>query len=96
MERSGVKLGRVLIAAVLIGIIGLGYVFYEKLNEIQELRTQYQKISMQQDVVHSDIANLQALLQRKDDLGYLEYLARRELGLIFHDEEKYIIVGEFE
>jgi cell division protein FtsB len=86
----------VLVVAIALGTIGLGYVFYEKAIELQDLQHEFGKIQNRQVVVLSEIENLQALFERKDDLNYIEYLARRELGLIYPDEVKYIIVGEDE
>ena len=85
---------RVLILApILLGIIALGWVFYEKQTEINAYRQDVTALEAKQDLVHQEIESFQRLLSLRDDNEYIEYLARKELGLIYPGEEKYIIVG---
>lgn len=82
-----------IIAPILLGTIALGWVFYEKQTEINSYRQDVTSLEAKQDLVNQEIESFQRLLSLKDDNEYIEYLARKELGLIYPGEEKYIIVG---
>ncbi len=81
---------RVLLA--LIVVLALFMLFYLRGRAIASLHEELRKLQAQQEQILEDIEDLKALLARKDDLFYLEYLARRELGLIKPNEEKYILI----
>ena len=78
---------------IFISAIGLGWVFYQKQTEINSYHRDVVELEAKQDLVKQEIEEFQRLLSLKDDIEYIEYLARKELGLIYPGEEKYIIVG---
>ncbi len=69
-----------------------GWNFYAKEREIAELRRERASAERLLRTLEREIEELQRLLALKDDLDYIELLARRELGLIFPGEEKYILI----
>jgi len=85
-----------IVVGVLLVSIGLGILFYGKFAEIASYKAEIAELETQQTRVQSEIDEFERLLSLKDDYAYIEYLARKELGLIYPGEEKYIIVGEIE
>ncbi len=82
------RVGLVLLLCALISVP-----FYLKGQEIFAMRAEIEKIRARQVYVAREIERLEELLALKDDLDYIEYLAKRELGLILPGEEKYILTG---
>jgi cell division protein FtsB len=83
---------RLIAMALWIVLMALATLFYLRDRAIADLQQELRSIQVQQARLSEENQRLRALLARKDDLGYLEYLARRELGLIQPGEEKYILV----
>lgn len=83
---------RALVIALLIGILVVGTIFFLRGRAIVGLQVELKKVQAQQEKLAEETEDLKALFARKDDLGYIEYLARRELGLIRLGEEKYILI----
>ena len=81
---------RVGLALLLCALISLP--FYLKGREIFAMRAEIEEIQARQADVTQEIEHLKDLLALKDDLDYIEYLAKRELGLILPGEEKYILI----
>lgn len=81
-----------ILSALVLLILTVGSVFFIRFRNIAHIRS---KIAVQLDRQEELIQinnELARLLSRKDDPGYIEYLAKKELGLIKPGEEKYIIV----
>lgn len=76
---------------VLAVVFLIAYLFYARARAINEMRAELVRIEQQKQVIIKEQERLRALLAKKDDLKYIEYLARKELGLIKPGEEKYII-----
>lgn len=83
---------RIVPIAILIGVVALGVLFTLRGQAIVSLQRELHQLQIQQEELIEENGYLRGLLARKDDLGYLEYLARRELGLIKPGEEKYILI----
>ncbi len=66
--------------------------FAQRGYEIWRMRAEIARIERQKASVLQEIERLKAQLALKDDLDYIEYLAKRELGLILPGEEKYILI----
>jgi cell division protein FtsB len=84
---------RKLIIVLLIVALSLSVLFYLRGRAIASLQDELLKTQEIEERLLVENERLRALLARKDDLNYIEYLARRELGLIFPGEEKYILHG---
>lgn len=82
-------MGYVLLASALLAV---GVFFTLREREIASLRARVHRIEQRQTAIEQENAALRARLARRDDLDLIEYLARRELGLIMPGEEKYILV----
>lgn len=83
---------RIVPMAIIMGVVALGVLFFLRGQAIMSLQRELHKLQVQQEELIEENGYLRGLLARKDDLGYLEYLARRELGLIKPGEEKYILI----
>ncbi len=80
--------------ALATAILALGVFFGLREHSIAQLHDEIDAVREEQAQVEATIEGLQARLQRRDDLDYIEYLARKELGLIRPGEEKYILIDE--
>lgn len=80
------------VSIVLAIFFSIVYLFYARARTISEMRSELARIEQQRQAILREGEHLKALLAKKDDLKYIEYLARKELGLIKPGEEKYIII----
>lgn len=83
---------RVFWVLMVVVVCAVTALFYVRSRAIAQLEAEIRKVQVEQEKWIEENAQLKELWGRKDDLGYLEYLARRELGLIRPGEEKYILV----
>jgi cell division protein FtsL len=87
------KRTRWIILVVLIAVvISITVIFALRARAIADLRAEIQRIEARKARLMEENERLKLQLARKDDLAYIEYLARRELGLILPGEEKYILI----
>lgn len=84
----------IVVLIVLTVVFSIAYLFYARARMIGEMRLELKRIEQQKQVIIKEQERLRALLAKKDDLKYIEYLARKELGLIKPGEEKYIIIED--
>ena len=75
-------------------ILALGVFFGLREHTIAQLHDEIRAVRKERTQVEATIAELETRLERRDDLDYIEYLARRELGLIRPGEEKYLLITE--
>jgi len=75
--------------ALAIAILALGVFFGLREHSIAQIHREIDAARAQRAQVEARIDELQTRLERRDDLGYIEYLARKELGLIRPGEAKY-------
>jgi len=80
------------LAAFMLLILGIGYLFLARQLAISRLRSEFQRLDLQREELLGERAELEGLFSKRFDRGYLEYLARKELGLTEPGEEKYIVV----
>jgi cell division protein FtsB len=73
-------------------VLALSVLFYLRGQAIAGLRERARKAQAAQEKLIEENEQLKELFARKNDLEYIEYLARRELGLIRLREEKYILL----
>jgi len=78
----------------MMAILTIGVFFGLREHSIAQLHHEIDAVLEEQTRVEATIDNLQTRLDRRDDLDYIEYLARRELGLIRPGEEKYLLITE--
>lgn len=82
------------LAAFLALVLGIGYIFLARQWAIGRLEAELQRLDLQEKLLQQERAEMEELLARKFDPEYMEYLARRELGLIEPGEQKYIVVED--
>ncbi len=88
------RTARITFVSVLILIILLvSSVFYLRSRHISSIKSAIDDQLIKRAKLLTESEELRELLGKKDDLEYIEYLARKELGLIKPGEEKYIIIG---
>lgn len=80
------------IGALLTLILSIGYLFLARQWAIAGLRGELQRLEGREELLQEERAALKELLSKRFNPGYIEYLARKELGLIKPGEEKYIVV----
>lgn len=99
-ERRAERLQRRVRLAIRVGIalllVWLAASFAGREVEIRQLRDELTRLDREKAKILGDLEDLQARLQRKDDLKLIEYLARKELGMAKPGEEVYIIITEEE
>jgi len=82
------------LAALIMLILSIGYIFLARQLAIARLEAELRQLDTQREELLRERIELEELLSKKFDREYIEYLARRELGLIMPGEEKYIVVEE--
>ena len=85
---------RVIIAVVLVVVGLLSFLYISRFLVIQHLRAEIAAITRQEQVARAQQAELRARLAHANDPATIEYLARKELGLVKPGEEKIIFVKE--
>lgn len=83
---------------LLTGLISLaaviGYAFYLQITSVLDFQMELSTLKTQAQAIQAENQRLAEQLSLQDDPQYLEYLARRELGLIKPGEVKYILPPE--
>lgn len=82
------------LAAFLMLVLGIGYLFLARTWSIGRLKAELKRLDLQREELLQERVALEELLLKRFDPEYIEYLARKELGLIKPGEEKYIIVED--
>lgn len=82
------------LAAFLLLVLGVGSLFLSRQLAIAKLRTELQRLDRRREGLLQEQAELEELLSKKFDQQYIEYLARKELGLTEPGEQKYIVVED--
>lgn len=91
-ERLKKIVALITLAAMVTLILGIGYLFLARQWAIKKLQAELERLDQEEDLLQEERVTLEELLAKRFDPEYLEYLARKELGLIKRGEEKYIVV----
>ncbi|MCS6937368.1 MAG: septum formation initiator family protein [Candidatus Bipolaricaulota bacterium] len=91
-ERGARRLRLALRLAIISGVLWIALSFLMREIEIRRLQAELALLERQKAKVLQEIEELKVRLQSKDDLRLLEYLARKELGMVKPGEEVYLIV----
>lgn len=85
---------------VLLGILVLGGIivglFISRALEIQHLQQELVQLEAERAKIRQEIERLSARLKERDNLQLIEYLARKELGMVKPGEEVYILIEDGE
>lgn len=79
------------LALLLLAAGWIGYAFYRQVHTVWSLRQQHGDLQAQIQTLEQQNQALQLELSHADDEEYLEYLARKWLGLVKKGEIKYIL-----
>lgn len=82
------------LAAFLLLVLSVGYLFLSRQLAIAKLRVELQRLDRRREGLLQEQAKLEELFSKKFDQQYIEYLARKELGLTEPGEQKYIVVED--
>jgi cell division protein FtsB len=97
VRRRG-RLRRIVLLATLIAfaamILGTGYLFLSRALAIKRMEAELKRLDLREQQLLQERAALEKTLSKRFDNDYMEYLARKQLGLIKPGEEKYIVVEE--
>ncbi len=88
------KRWRLVLILILVGLI-LG-IFISRVLTIRHLRAELAQLAGEKAKIQKEIERLSARLREKDNLQLIEYLARKELGMVKPGEELYIIIEDGE
>lgn len=91
-ERIKKIVALITLVAIVALILGIGYLFLARQWAVKELKAELERLDRKEDLLQKERGTLKELLGKRFDPEYIEYLARKELGLIKQGEEKYIVV----
>lgn len=81
-----------MVSVLILIILLVSSVFYLRSRHIASIKSAIDHQLIKRDKLLAENERLRKLLGKRNDLKYIEYLARKKLGLIKPGEEKYIIV----
>ncbi len=95
-ERLQRRVRLALVVGIAMLLVWLAASFAGREMEIRQLRDELTRLDLEKAKILGELKDLQAQLDKRDDLKLLEYLARKELGMTKPGEEVYIIITEEE
>lgn len=75
-------------------ILGIAYLFVSRAVAIKRLEAELRRLDVREQHLLQERLELERRFAKRFDNRYMEYLARKLLGLIKPGEEKYIIIEE--
>lgn len=91
-ERARKNVQRVLLVGACALVLAIIALFFGRALEIGRLQAELVQLEAEKTKILREIESLQAQLQKKGDLRLIEYLARKELGLVKPGEEVYLLI----
>lgn len=92
------RIRRILLLATSIAfiamILGIAYLFVSRAVAINRLEARLRQLDVQEQQLLRERTELEKMLAKRFDNEYMEYLARKLLGLVKPGEEKYIVLEE--
>lgn len=88
------KRWRLVLILIVVGLI-LG-IFISRVLTIRHLRAELAQLEAEKAKIQREIERLSARLAERENLKLIEYLARKELGMVKPGEELYILIEEGE
>lgn len=89
-RRRWVLVGIVVLVGALVGL------FVSRALEIRHLQQELVRLEAEKAKIQGEIERLSARLKERDNLKLIEYLARKELGMVKPGEEIYILIEDGE
>ena len=78
----------VLLVITLLVLGFLGWVYWQRFERIFALQAEIAELKRARDDLEQDISSLRSELTRRNDVAYIEKLAREELGLVYPSSEE--------
>ncbi|MBS3813757.1 septum formation initiator family protein [Candidatus Bipolaricaulota bacterium] len=75
-----------LIVAIL--VVGfLGWIYWNRFQEILELQAEIAELENERSQLRKDISSLREEVSKRNELSYIERLAKEELGFVYPSDE---------
>lgn len=78
--------GLIILALLISGF--LGWIYWERFQDIFDLQAEVARLKEKKTELREQISELSEQLNRRNDLRYIEKLAKEELGFVYPEEEK--------
>ncbi len=88
------KRWRLVLILIVMGLL-LG-IFISRVLTIRHLRAELAQLETEKAKIQKEIERLSARLAERENLTLIEYLARKELGMVKPGEELYILIEDGE
>jgi len=75
-----------LLVVVVLAAAFLGWLYWNRFQELFSLQAELAELKREKARLQEDIDELQEDVSRRNDLSYIEKLAREELGLVYPSE----------
>lgn len=92
-EKIKRALAHLVLGGLALLILGIAYLFVSRAVAIKRMEAELTRLARLEKELLQERRALEGLYAKRFDNEYMEYLARKELGLIAPGEEKYIIIG---
>lgn len=93
-EKIKRALARLALGGFILLVLGVIYLFVSRAVAIKRMEAELVRLARLEKELLQERRALEGLYAKRFDSEYMEYLARKELGLISPGEEKYIIIEE--
>ncbi len=77
-----------LLVIVLLAAGFLGWVYWNRFQGIFSLQAEIAELEKEREELNREIANLRERLTRRNDVAYIEELAKEELGLVYPSDSR--------
>ncbi|MFW6104265.1 MAG: FtsB family cell division protein [Candidatus Bipolaricaulota bacterium] len=75
-----------LVVAILVAGF-LGWIYWNRFQEILELQAEIVELESERSQLRKDISSLRKEVNKRNELGYIERLAKEELGFVYPSDE---------
>lgn len=75
-----------LVVAILVAGF-LGWIYWNRFQEILELQAEIAELENERSELRKEISSLKQEVNKRNDLDYVERLAKEELGLVYPSDE---------
>ncbi len=94
LEQLAASRRRWVLIGIVVGVV-VGLFIFRAL-EIRHLQQQLIQLEAEKAKIQREIERLSAQLRNRDNLKFIEYLARKELGMVKPGEQIYILIEDGE
>jgi len=81
------KMLPLLLVVVVLAAAFLGWLYWNRFQELFSLQAELAELKKERARLQEEIDELEGIVARRNDLSYIEKLAREELGLVYPPEK---------